>query len=52
MEIIARLKTRIPFTDVDTTVPHIQYTMSSDCIFDRFSQREIYGTAEMDLVDH
>jgi len=26
--------------------------MSSDCSYDRFSQREIYYTLEFDLVDH
>jgi hypothetical protein len=52
MEVQARLNTRIRFADVGTKIPHSQYMISSDCSFARFSQREIYGTVELVLVDH
>jgi len=52
MEVQARLKTRIPVTDVGTTIPLRQYTITRDCCFDSFSPSEMYGTAEFDLVDH
>jgi len=52
MEVQALLKIRIPCVDVGTTIPHGQYMMSSVCRFDRCWQREIYGTAEFDLVAH
>jgi len=49
----AHLKTRILVSDLGITLPDVQYTMkmSSDCSFDRFSQREIYSTAAFELVD-
>jgi hypothetical protein len=47
-----RLKTRIPFADVGTTIPLRQYTISRVCSFNSFSQREIYGTTEFESVNH
>jgi len=52
MVVQVRLKTRIPLADVGTTIPLGQYTISRDCGLDSFPRREIYGTAEFDLVDH
>jgi len=52
MEAQAPLKTRILFAAVGTTIPLGQYTISRDFSLESFSQREIYGTAQFDLVNH
>ena len=52
MEIQAGRRTQIPFADVDRRIPHQRYMMRHDSSFDRFSEAEIYGTAEYNLVNH
>jgi hypothetical protein len=54
MEVQVHLITGILFPDFGITIPHGQYTMKTTCgcSLVKVTQREMYSTTEIDLVDN
>jgi len=54
MEVQAHLITGVLFAEFGVTIPHGQYMMKMICdsSFVKLTLGEMYGIAEIDLVDH